>query len=207
MSDYRCEHGEYAMGRYCSECEKERLHRSMSASAISSSDIPQDVRDRMEIDKLKARLEKERSRFSRLLEMWETDNAKLKEEIDEAIARAERLAGLLQRAVVAMAHRTPSGGVNPNDKQQLIQDIDEGLKEMKELSNAQILRSVNRLPKPVRTRLTPGDSHTKGPRKVKLPPAYRHGISGVLVSDVNGLWIRKDETIDALKSQGIEVEE
>lgn len=25
MSDYRCEHGEMAMGRYCEECRKQRL--------------------------------------------------------------------------------------------------------------------------------------------------------------------------------------
>lgn len=45
----------------------------------------------------------------------------------ESSADADRLAGLLERAVVILAHRTPGHGVNPNDKLSVIQDIDAAL--------------------------------------------------------------------------------
>lgn len=49
------------------------------------------------------------------------------------------------------------------------------------------------------------ESAKKEPARVKLPPSYRHCNSGVLAGDEAGQWIRKDETIAALKAQGIEV--
>lgn len=36
MSDYRCEHGKMAMGRYCDECEAERKAKAVATSKLQT---------------------------------------------------------------------------------------------------------------------------------------------------------------------------